>query len=45
MRFVQFVTQARHPTPGNQGSVALDTARAGFGGFHLLGDFVDVGVQ
>jgi hypothetical protein len=45
VRFVEFVTQAGHPPPGNQSSVTLNTSRANFGGFHLLGDFVDVGVQ
>ena len=44
VRFVEFVTQARHPAPGNQGSVTLHTSCAAFGGFHLFGDFVDVGV-
>jgi hypothetical protein len=45
VRFVEFVTQAGDPVPGNQSSVALHSSRATFGGFHLLRDFVDVGVQ
>jgi hypothetical protein len=45
VRFVEFVTKAGYPPPGNQSSVALHTPRAVFGGFHLLRDFVDVSVQ
>ena len=45
MRFVEFVTQAGHPAPGNQRSVTLHTPRTAFSGLHLLGDFIDVGVQ
>jgi len=45
MRFVELVTQAGHPAPGNQSSVTLHTSRAVFGRFHLLGDVVDVRVQ
>jgi hypothetical protein len=45
MRFVEFVTQAGHPAPGDQRSVTLHTPRTAFSGFHLLGDFIDVGVQ
>ena len=42
---VELVTQAGHPAPGNDSSVTLHPPRADFGRFHLLGDFVDVGVQ
>jgi hypothetical protein len=45
VRFVEFMTQACHAAPGNQGSVTLHTPGTAFGGFHLLRDFVDVGVQ
>lgn len=43
--FVEFVTQAGHPAPGNQGSMALRASRSAFGRFHFLRDFVDVRVQ
>jgi hypothetical protein len=45
VRLVELVTQAGHPAPGNHGSVTMHPPRADFGGFHLLGDFVDVCVQ
>jgi hypothetical protein len=45
VRFVKFVTQGGDPPPGNQRSVTLHTSRATFGGFDLLRNFVDVGVQ
>jgi hypothetical protein len=43
--FVEFVTQARHAAPGDHGGVTLHSPSAALGGFHLLGDFVDVGVK
>jgi hypothetical protein len=43
--FVEFVTQAGNPPPSNQSGMPLRTPRAAFGGFDLLRDFVDVGVQ
>ncbi|GAC1403604.1 MAG: hypothetical protein NVS4B6_13670 [Mycobacterium sp.] len=45
MCFVEFVTQAGNPASSNQGGMSLHTPRAAFGGFDLLRDFVDVGVQ
>jgi hypothetical protein len=45
VRFIEFVTQAGHPPPGDKSSVTLNTSRPAFGGLHLLGDFVDVRVQ
>ena len=45
VRFVEFVTQGGHPAPGDQRSVTLHTTRAAFSGLHLLGDFIDVGLQ
>jgi hypothetical protein len=45
VRFIEFVTQAGYPPPGNQSSVTLRTPRAPLGGFDLLRDFVDMGVQ
>jgi hypothetical protein len=45
MRFVEFVTQAGYPAPGDQRGVTLHTPRTDFGGLHLLGDFLDMGVQ
>src|SRR5262245_39501098 len=45
MRFVEFVTQAGHPPSGDQRSVTLHTTRTAFSGLHLLGDFIDVGLQ
>lgn len=43
--FVEFVTQGGHSAPGNERRVTLHTSGANLGGFHLLGDFVDVSVQ
>ena len=43
--FVEFVTQGGNPPPCNQSGMSLHTPRAGFGGFDLPRDFVDVGVQ
>jgi hypothetical protein len=45
VRFVEFVTKAGHPAPGNHSSVTLHSPRAAFSRFHLFRDFVDVGVQ
>ena len=45
VRFVEFVTKAGHPAPGNHSGVTLHSPRAAFCRFHLFGDFVDVGVQ
>jgi hypothetical protein len=45
MSFVEFVTEIGHPAPGNYSGVTLYSPRAAFGGFHLFGDFVNVGVQ
>jgi hypothetical protein len=45
VRFVEFVTQAGNPPPSDQSGVTLHTLRAVFGGFDLLRDLVDVGVQ
>jgi hypothetical protein len=45
VRFVEFVTQAVHPAPGHKSGVTLHTAGATLGGFHLLRDLVDVGMQ
>jgi hypothetical protein len=45
MSFVEFVTEIGHPAPGNYSGVTLHSPRAAFGGFHLFGDFVNVGVQ
>ena len=45
MRFVEFVTKAGHPAPGNHSSVTLHSPCAAFSRFHLFRDFVDVGVQ
>jgi hypothetical protein len=45
MSFVESVTETGHPAPGNYSGVTLHSPRAAFGRFHLLGDFVNVGVQ
>ncbi len=45
VRFIEFVAQAGHPPSSDQRSMTLNTARPTFGGFHLLGDFIDVRVQ
>jgi hypothetical protein len=45
MSFVEFVTEIGHPAPGNYSGVTLHSPRAAFGGFHLFGDFMNVGVQ
>ena len=45
VRFVEFVTQAGDPAPGNQRRVALHPPRAALGRFHLLRDFIDMGMQ
>ena len=45
MRFIEFVTQAGHPTPGDQSGMTLHTPCATLGGLHLFRDFVDMGVQ
>lgn len=45
MRFVELVTQARDPPPGNQRGVTLHAPRAAFGRLHFLGDLVDVSMQ
>jgi hypothetical protein len=45
VRFVELVTKAGRPAPGNHSGVTLHSPRAALGGFHLLGDFVDVSVQ
>src|SRR6185312_8641321 len=38
VRFVELMTQAGHPAPGNHGSVTLHPTRAGLGRFDLLRD-------
>ena len=45
VRFVEFVTKAGHPAPGNHSSVTLHSPRAAFSRFHPFRDFVHVGVQ
>jgi phosphate-selective porin len=45
VRFVEFVTKAGHPAPGNHSSVTLYSPRAAFSRFHPFRDFVHVGVQ
>jgi hypothetical protein len=45
VRFVELVTKAGHPAPGNHSGVALHSPRAALGRFHFFGDFVDMGVQ
>ncbi|WP_156752369.1 hypothetical protein [Mycobacterium sp. ACS1612] len=45
VRFVEFVTQAGGPAPGDRSGVTLDPSAAAFRGLNFSGDFVDVGVQ
>jgi hypothetical protein len=45
VRFVEFVTQACDPAPGDQCRVTLHPPRAALGRFHLLRDFIDMGMQ
>ena len=45
VRLAKFMPQAGHPAPGHHSRMTLHTPRAAFGRFHLLGYFVDVGVQ
>ena len=45
VRFVEFVTKAGQPAPGNYSSVTLYSPRAAFSRFHHFRDFVDVGLQ
>jgi len=45
VRFVELVTKAGHPAPGNHSGVTVHSPRAAFSRFHLLRDVVDVGVK
>jgi hypothetical protein len=45
VRFVEIVTEAGHAAAGHYSGVTLRTPSPVLGGFHLLGDFIDVGVQ
>ena len=45
VRFVELVTKAGHPAPGNHSSVTLHSPRTAFSRFHLFRDFVDVGME